>query len=113
VLTLARENRIIEAILALIEIGRCRSTASHLLQVFRVAGPLHRDRRCGVLDLPEIVECKLDRDCPDVLVQALQLPSAGDWNNPWLLGKQPSQRYLGRRRLLSLSDVGKQITSCD
>src|SRR4030095_3232381 len=39
----------------------------------------------------------------------MQLRGAWDWNNPWLLCKQPSERDLGRCRLLPLCDATEQI----
>src|SRR6478672_1591735 len=39
----------------------------------------------------------------------MQLRGAWDRNNPWLLGKQPSERDLGRCRLLFFCDAAKQV----
>src|SRR5437879_5756593 len=39
----------------------------------------------------------------------MKLRRPGDWNDPRLLRKQPSQRNLSRCRLLPFCDVGKQI----
>ena len=46
---------------------------------------------------------------PDVLLQAVQLGGAWDRNNPRLLGEQPSERDLGRRRPFPLCDAAQQI----
>src|SRR5208282_5490630 len=52
---------------------------------------------------------KFDCDRSDVLFETMQLGCAGDWNNPWLLGEQPGERYLRGGRLLPLSDLAEQI----
>ena len=39
----------------------------------------------------------------------MQLRSAWDRNNPRLLGKQPSERDLGRCRLLTFCDAAEQV----
>src|SRR5215831_7945085 len=39
----------------------------------------------------------------------MQLGSAWDWNNPWLLNKQPGKGDLSRRRLLPFCDLAEQI----
>ena len=39
----------------------------------------------------------------------MQLRGARDWNNPRLLGKQPRERDLSRRRLLPSADLAEQI----
>src|SRR5215831_20255343 len=39
----------------------------------------------------------------------MQLGGARDWNNPWLLGKQPCQRDLSRRCLFPFCDLAEQI----
>src|SRR6266576_2105226 len=76
---------------------RRRSAPGHLLQLFRISSSLYRDLRCGALDLPEIVRCKFNRRGADILLQAMQLRGAGDWNDPRLLREQPGERDLGRR----------------
>jgi AraC-like DNA-binding protein len=60
--------------------------------LFRVPSPLHRDLGGGALDVAEIVRRQLDRDPADVLVQVLQLPGAGNRNDPCFLGQQPGER---------------------
>jgi hypothetical protein len=87
----------------------CRSAAGHLLQLFEVASPLHRDLGGGALDLPEIVGCQVDASRSDVLLKPEQLRGAGDRHDPRLLGQQPGNRDLSRRRLLPLRDPFKQI----
>src|SRR5881628_2472096 len=86
-----------------------RSATRHLLQVLGVPSPLDRDLRGGAIDLTEIVGREFDRSRSDVLVQALKLPGARDWNNPRLLGEQPGKRDLSRCRLLPLPDPAEQI----
>src|SRR5262245_6317682 len=39
----------------------------------------------------------------------MQLRGARDWHDPRLLGEQPGERYLSRRRLLPFSDLAEQI----
>ncbi|HTU21809.1 MAG TPA: hypothetical protein VMG10_27470 [Gemmataceae bacterium] len=70
---------------------------------------MHCDLGSGVVDLAEIVGRKLDGSRPDVLVQAMQLRGSRYWHHPRLLGKQPRERYLSRRRLLSLRDPAEQL----
>ena len=70
---------------------------------------MHLDLRGGAIDLAEIVRRELDRNCSDVLVQALQFPGAWDRDDPRPLGKQPSERELSRRRLLPSCDRAKQL----
>src|SRR6266568_2176125 len=42
----------------------------------------------------------------------MQLRCSRDWNDPRLLGQQPCQRDLSRRRLLPFSNSAKQINQC-
>ena len=70
---------------------------------------MHRDLRGGALDLAEVVGRQFDGSRPDVLLQAMQLRGARDRNDPRLLGEQPGERDLGRRRLLPLRDLAEQI----
>ena len=81
----------------------------HLLQVLGVPGPLHRDLRGRGLDLAEVVGRQLDGRRPEVLLQAMQLRGARDGDDPGLLGEQPGERDLGRRRLLPLGDLAEQV----
>ena len=60
------------------------------------------------IDFAEIVGRQFDDHCANVLVQAMQLRSAWDWNGLRLLSEQPSQRYLSRCRLLPFCDSAKQ-----
>src|ERR1022692_1498482 len=86
-----------------------RLATGHLLDVFGISSPLHRDLRGGAVDVTEIVRGKFDGSCSDVLLQARQFRGAWDWNNPRLPGKQPCERDLGRCRLLPFSDLAQQI----
>ena len=86
-----------------------RSATGHLLQVLGVPGPLHRDLRGRGLDLAEVVGRELDVGRPEVLVQAMQLRGARDRDDPRLLGEQPGERDLGRRRLLASRDLAEQV----
>src|SRR5438093_1451513 len=85
------------------------SETGPFFQRLGVARPLNRDLRGGASDLAEIVGRKFDCDRSDVLLQALQLRGAWDWNDPRFLSKQPGQRDLSRCRLLPLGDRAKQI----
>jgi hypothetical protein len=70
---------------------------------------MHRDLGGGVVDLAEVVGRQLDGGCPDVLFQAMLLRGAWDRDDPRLLGQQPSERDLSRRRLLLLGDLAEQF----
>src|SRR5215204_4058953 len=61
------------------------------------------------MNLTQIVVCKFDCNCADVLFEAMQFRRAWDWDNPRLLTKQPCERYLCGCRLLSFCDCRKQI----
>jgi hypothetical protein len=63
--------------------------ASHLLQLFRISRPLHRDFGCGVCNFTQIVGHELDGNGAVVLVQPMELGGAWDWNNPRFLRQQP------------------------
>ena len=53
----------------------CRSATGHSLQLFGISGPLHRDLGGGFRS-PQIVRREFDGDCPEVLIQAMQLRGA-------------------------------------
>jgi hypothetical protein len=89
--------------------ARARSKPSHLLQLFGVSSPFHRDLGGGAIDVAEIVRRTLDCSCPDVLLQAMPLRGARDRHNPRLLRQQPGQRDLSRGRLLAFGDAAEQI----
>src|SRR5437879_10060506 len=78
------------------------------LQLFGVPSSLYSDLRGGAADLAEIVQGQFDGGPSDVLLDARQLRGAWDWNNPWLLCKQPGERDLSRCRLLPFRDNTKQ-----
>src|SRR5260221_1350412 len=63
------------------------------------------------VDVAEVVGRQLDCGRPDVLLQAVRLRGAGDRDDPRLLGQQPRERDLGRRRLLPLADRSEEHTS--
>src|SRR6185312_7612073 len=65
--------------------------------------------RGSLVDLAKIIRGKLDRYSPDVLVQPFQPPCARDRNDPGLLCEQPSERDLGRRRLLPSRYLAQQF----
>src|SRR5260370_22597146 len=56
-----------------------------------------------------MVRCEFDRSRSRVLFQAMKLRRPGDWNDPRLLRKEPSEGYLSRCRLLPFCDLAKQI----
>ena len=60
-------------------------------------------------DLVGLVHREFDGNGADVLLQALELPAAGNRNNPGLLREQPGQRELSRRRPLLFCHLAKQI----
>src|ERR1700686_4609661 len=57
----------------------------------------------------EIIGSEFDCDCSKVLVQTLQLARSRYRNDPRLLGEEPRERDLSRRRLLSVCDLAEQI----
>jgi hypothetical protein len=57
----------------------------------------------------KVVRRKFNGRCSDVFFQALQFPGAWYWNNPRLLGKQPSECDLTRCRFLPFCDLAEQI----
>src|SRR2546425_1518160 len=61
------------------------------------------------MDVTKIVGCEFDRSCCKILLEAMKLRRPGDWNDPRLLRKQPSERDLSRCRLLPFCDFAKQI----
>ena len=56
---------------------------------------LHRDLRSRVFDIAEIALGEFDGGRPDVLLQAMQLRRAWNWDDPGLLSKQPRECDLG------------------
>src|SRR5437879_9284085 len=52
---------------------------------------------------------EVDRSCCKILMEAMKRRRPGDWNDPRLLRKQPSERDLSRCRLLPFCDFAKQI----
>jgi len=70
---------------------------------------VHRDLCGGDIDVPQIAGREFDRDCPDVLVQAMQLGGAWDRDHPRLLRQQPGECDLSRRGLFPFRDTGEQM----
>src|SRR6516225_5564278 len=70
---------------------------------------LHRDVRSRVFDVAEITLGEFDGGRPDVLLQAMQLRGAWNWDDPGLLTEDPRQCDLGRRCLLPLSNLADQV----
>jgi hypothetical protein len=70
---------------------------------------LHRDLRRRVFDAAEIALGEFDGGRPDVLLQAMQLRGAWNWDNLGLLSEDPRQRDLGGRCLLPLSNLADQV----
>ena len=67
--------------------------------IFEAALPISRRSSGG----------KFDCNGSDVLFQSMQLRRARDRNDPRLLGQQPGERDLGRRRLLLFRELANQI----
>src|SRR5215207_2885827 len=86
-----------------------RSAAGQPLQMLWVSGTFHLDLCGGALDLAEIVRGELEFGGTDVLVEALQLPGAGNRDYPGLLSEQPGQRDLSRRGVLACCNLAKQF----
>ena len=60
----------------------------------------------------KVVRIQLDVCCCDVFLQPLELRRAGDRHDPRLLGEQPGDCDLCRRRTLPLCDAAEQIDEC-
>src|SRR4029077_7000395 len=75
----------------------------------RVAVALYSDLRGGFLDVLEIVGRKLARSRADVLLEPVELGSAGNRDDPRLLCQQPGECDLRRSRALLLADLFQQI----
>src|SRR6185295_4078102 len=86
-----------------------RSAVDHSLRALGVPSPLHRDLGRGAIDVAEIALGELDGGRRDVLLQAMLLRGARYRHDPGLLGEEPSERDLGGRRALALSDAAEQI----
>ena len=63
----------------------------------------------ALVDLAQVVGRELDVRGAEVLLQAVQLRGARDRHDPRLLGEQPGERDLGRRRALPLGDAAEQV----
>src|SRR6266508_1049620 len=87
----------------------CDSEAGPFLQRFGVARALDRDVRRGGCDVAEVVGRQLDRDGADVLIESCELRGPGNRRDPWLLGEQPCERDLRRRRPLFVRDLPQDI----
>jgi len=55
--------------------------------------------------VPQIAGREIDRRGTDVLFEAAELGSAGDWDNPWFLRQEPRQRDLRGGRALLATDL--------
>src|SRR5450755_2070416 len=85
------------------------SAARGSLQGLRIAGALDLDLRGGRFDPGEVTGRELDRGSPDVLLQACRLGGSRDGDDPRLLGQQPSERDLRRRRALLPGNLGEEV----
>src|SRR5947209_8571677 len=63
----------------------------------------------GTVDLLQITFGEIDLDCPNVLLQTLDLAAAWNRHDPRLLRKQPGECDLRWRRLFLCSDPGQQV----
>jgi hypothetical protein len=70
---------------------------------------LHRDLRSRVFDIVEIALGEFDGGRSNVLLQAMQLRGARNWDDPGLLPEDPRQCDLGRRCLFPLSNLTDQV----
>ncbi len=93
---------------------RChRSATGHLLQLFGVSSPSHRDPGGSVVDVSHIFGRELDRGRPEVFLQAMQLGGGPDGDHtraikigaarPEPPGRHPPRRQL---RVASPADPG-------
>jgi hypothetical protein len=57
---------------------------------------MDRDGGCHGIQPGEIFPSQLDRSCVKVLNEPVLLASAGDGDDPWLLGQQPGEGDLRR-----------------
>src|SRR5208282_4838906 len=85
------------------------SAPAHREHGRRQAGPLHLDLRRGLVDLVNVFGCERDSERPEVLVQAFEFRGARDGHDPWLLRQEPGERYLRRRRALTLGPFADDI----
>ena len=75
--------------------------------MFRIAGSLKRNRRDRAVDGAKVLGRQFDGSRADVFLQAMQLRGAGYRYDPRLLGEEPGEGDLGRRRLFPGCDLAK------
>ena len=63
----------------------------------------------GLVDLAQVVGRELELRRAEVLLQAVRLGRAGDRDDPGLLGEEPGEGDLRRRRVLLLRDAAQQV----
>jgi hypothetical protein len=82
-------------------------TIDHVLPACRVA--LTLGVQWCMIDFVELFRRQLNVDGGDVLFEPLALCSAGNRHDPWFLREQPGKRDLGRRRVLTITDVTQHL----
>src|ERR1051325_8620431 len=85
------------------------SEAGPSLHFFGIPSAVYRDLRGCTLDVMQVVRRQLYIISSDILLQAMQFRRAGDRNDPWLLGQQPRECDLRRRRVLPFCNLREQI----
>jgi hypothetical protein len=69
-----------------------QSATNHRLELRGIAVTLDLDRSSCAFDLGEIGSGQLDGRCADILLQAMELRSAWDRDDPRALRQQPGER---------------------
>src|SRR5262245_3931062 len=62
-----------------------------------------------MFNFAEIAGCQFNINRSNVLVEALELARAWNWNDPWLLRQQPGEGDLGGSGILLGSDSFQQV----
>jgi len=81
----------------------------HRLELRGIAVALDLDRSGCAFDLGEIGSGQLDGRCVDILLQAMELRSAWDRDDPRALCQQPGERELSRGGVLFARDPLQQV----
>ena len=85
------------------------SAIGHSFQFFGVPRAVHCDLCSDGIEFPEIIRAEFDANRPDVVFQSLQFRSAGNWNDPGFLCKEPRERDLSGCGILLRGEGGNQI----
>ena len=82
----------------------------HDLHLFVVhSAAVYRDFGQGFLDHRKIRGRQLNVGCLQILVMVIHVSRTGDWNNPWLLRKEPRQYDLRGRRVLCARETFQPV----